>query len=125
MREMKREKEQSDDVKDRDVNILESVNHHRVNIVAIERIDFQERELRIEFARGEVEQMKNDECEHNQAADDHVSRSPARFDVVTIPICFWTRASIFDRQKNREVNVQQDADEEENSNEPKQRTEIA
>ena len=46
--EMKGEQEQADDVKGRDVNVLKSVNHHRINVVMIERIVFQQRKTGIE-----------------------------------------------------------------------------
>jgi hypothetical protein len=39
----------------------------------IKGIIFEERELGIEFPSREMEQMKNDKCEHDEAARDHVS----------------------------------------------------
>ena len=111
--EMERQQKQADNVKSRDVNVLKSVNHHRINVVTIERIEFEKRKLRIEFARGEMEQMKNDEGEHNQPAHDHVSRRPARFHVISVAIGFGPRAPILDREQNREINVQNHARREE------------
>src|SRR5437879_13653792 len=74
---MEREKKEANDVKARHVDVLKSVNHHRINVGAIERIEFKKRKLRIEFARGEMEKMKDDEREDNESADEHVRGGPA------------------------------------------------
>src|SRR2546430_11171993 len=122
---MKREQEQTDDVKRGDVNVLEPVNHHRIDIVAIKRVEFQERKLRVEFARGEVKQVENDEREDNESTHDHVPRSPARFDVVSFAVRLRTGATIFDCEQNCEVDVQNHAQEKERANHPEQRPKIA
>src|SRR5882724_1437157 len=103
---MKREEEQTHDVKGRHVNVLESVNHHRINVVAIERVEFQKWELRIEFAAGEMEQVKDDEGEHDQSAHDHVTRGPTRLHVVAVDVGLGTRAAIFDREQNCKIDMQ-------------------
>ena len=73
MGEMKGKQKQADDVKGRDVDVLESVNHHRINVVMIERIVFQHRKTGIEFPAGKMEQVKNDKDEHDQATHYHVT----------------------------------------------------
>src|SRR5439155_26103763 len=103
---MKREEEQTHDVKARHVNVLKSVNHHRINVVAIERIEFEEWELRIEFAAGEMEQVKDDEREHDQSTDDHMTRSPARLHVLPVDVPLRSRAAIFDREQDRKIDMQ-------------------
>src|SRR5882724_4321947 len=103
---MECEEEKADDVKGRHINILESVNHHRINVVAIERVEFKERELRIEFAAGEMEQVKDDEREHDQSAHDHVTRSPARLHVLPVDVRLGTRPATFDREQNCEIDMQ-------------------
>src|SRR5712691_2549010 len=118
---MEGEKKYADDVKGRHVDVLKSVNHHRINVVAIERIEFKQRELRIEFAGGEMEQMKNDEREHDQSAHDHVTRRPARFHILPVDVRLGTRAAIFNREQDREVNVQDDSHEQEDADEPEER----
>src|SRR5437762_5378234 len=100
MGEMQCQEKQTDNVKTRHVNVLESVNHHRINVVTIERIEFEERELRIEFARGEMEQMKNDEREYDQSAGDHMARSPTRLHILSVDVRLGARATIFDREQN-------------------------
>src|SRR3984893_19066502 len=99
---MKGEEKQTDDVKTRDVSVLKSINHHRVNIVAVERIEFEKRKLRIEFARGEVEQMKNDKREDDQSACHHVPRGPACFHIIPVAVGFGPGAPTFHRQLDRE-----------------------
>src|SRR5205807_9651980 len=98
---------------------------HRVNIVAIERIEFKKLKLRIEFAGGEMEQVKDNEREHDQSAYDHVARGPTRFHVASIAILFRTRAPIFDCEKNREINMQDHSDQQKNADEPEKWTEVA
>ncbi len=71
--QMKGEQKQADDVKGRDVNVLESINHHRIDVVMIERIVFQHRKTSVEFPAGKMEKMKNNERKHDQPAHDHVA----------------------------------------------------
>ncbi len=106
MSQVECEEKETDDVKARHVNVLESVDHHRINVVAIEQIKFEERELRIEFAGGEMEEMKNYEREHDQSADDHVTRGPTCLHVLSVHVRLGTRAAIFDREQNREIDMQ-------------------
>src|SRR5207302_722728 len=122
---MQCQEKQTDNVKTRDVNVLKSVDHHRINVEAIERIEFEEWKLRIEFASGEMKQMKNDEREHDQSAYDHVARGPACLHVISIAIAFGTRATILDRKENGEINVQDDGDQEKGADHPQERAEVA
>src|SRR5437899_4384870 len=119
---MEREKKEANDVKARHVDVLKSVNHHRINVGTIERIEFEERKLRIEFTGGEVEQMKNDKREHNQSADDHVTRSPACSHVLPVDVRLGTGAAIFDREQDGEIDMQNHRNQKEDTNEPEQRT---
>src|SRR5262249_2227784 len=122
---MKREQEQSDDIEDRHVNVLESVNHHRINVGTSERIGLEQREGGVDRAEREMSEVINDEREHDQAAHNHVARSPARFHVIPVVIRLGTRAAIFDREQNGEINMQDHGREEGDSDEPEQGTEIA
>src|SRR2546423_10609784 len=69
--------------------------------------------------------MKNDEREDKQAADHHVARRPARFHVISLAVMVGTRSTILDREQDREINVQEHADQQERANHPEQRAEIA
>ena len=69
--------------------------------------------------------MKNDEGEHDQAAHDHVTGRPGRFDIIPIFIGLGTRAPIFDGEQNCEVNVREDSREKNDAHQPEQRAEIA
>src|SRR5215467_1195344 len=101
---MERQQKQSDDVKDRHVNVLKSVNHHGVNVVTSERIHLEQRKTLISHAYGEVSEVINNEREHNESTYHHVSRRPARFYVAPIAVRFRTSATIFDRELNCEIN---------------------
>src|SRR6266480_3549293 len=72
-----------------------------------------------------MEQVKDDEGEHDQSADDHVARRPACFHVVSLDVWLGSSAPIFDRELNRRVNVNCNCGEQKNSNCPKQRAEVA
>src|SRR6266480_642004 len=122
---MQGQKKQPDYIENRHVNILKSINHHRINIVAIERVEFEQGKLRVELAGGEMEQVKDDEGEHDQSADDHVARRPACFHVVSLDVWLGSSAPIFDRELNRRVNVNCNCGEQKNSNCPQQRAEVA
>src|SRR5215472_4779679 len=121
---MERQQKQSDDVKDRHVNVLKSVNHHGINVVTSERIHLQQCKTRISHAHGEVSEVINNERKHHESAYHHVSRRPARFNITAIAVRLRTRAAIFDCELNCEINMQDDGREEERANEPEDRAEI-
>src|SRR3954454_25350005 len=66
--EMKREEEHSDDIKSGDEIILKAVNHHRVNVVAIQRVVFQEKKTRIRHSHRKMGEVIKNEGEHDEAA---------------------------------------------------------
>src|SRR4029077_16958870 len=105
MREMQRQQKETDNVKHRDVSALKSVNHHRINVIAPQGIGLKQSEARIGRAESEMSEVINNKRQNNQTASDHVSRRPARFDVISVPIGVGTGASVFDRQLDGEVDV--------------------
>jgi len=121
---MQRQQKQSDDVEDRHVNVLKSVNHHGVNVVTPERIHLEQCETRISYAHGEMSEVIDNEREHDESAHDHVSGRPARLRVTSIPVRLWSRATIFDCELDCEINVQDDGREEERADEPEDRAQI-
>src|ERR1051325_717482 len=54
MAQVQREKEQTENIEGRDINVLKPVNHHRVNVVMAERIGFEQKETPISHAHGEM-----------------------------------------------------------------------
>src|SRR3954469_18514028 len=68
MAQMEREQEHPEDVKTGDEIILEAVNHHRIDVVAIERIRFQEKETRIGHSDSEMGEVIENERENDQSA---------------------------------------------------------
>lgn len=125
MGQMQGEKEQSYDIKTGDVNILKTVNHHGENIIMVERIILQQGELRIEFARSEMQKVKNDESKDDQPAHDHVARGEARLDVIFPFVRDRTGAAILERERDGEENMQQNICQEKAADHPKEQTEIA
>src|SRR5438477_11610588 len=118
---MEREKKEANDVKARHVDVLKSVNHHRINVGAIEQIEFKKRKLRIEFAGGEMEKMKDDEREDNESADDHVTRGPAGLDKLPVDVRLGAGAAIFDCEQDGEIDMQNHRNQQEDTDEPEQR----
>jgi len=123
MAQMQREQEQTEHIKARHNVVLETVNHHRIDIRMVERIGFQEQKARINFAHGEMENVKNDKTEDDKAGDDHVTGSEGRFYVVFSLVMHRARAAIFDRQTDRVENVQEHVYEEKDPDGPEQGTE--
>src|ERR1700736_4808615 len=72
----------------------------------------------------EMEQMKNDEREHDQPAHDHVTGCPGSFDVFFPEIMVGPGAAILDRELDSEINVKNDRQQKEASNYPKERSEV-
>src|SRR4029077_18566165 len=105
--QMKGEQEQTDDVKGRDVNVLESINHHRIDVVMIERIIFQHRKMSVEPSTGKMKKMENNERKHNQPAHDHVARSVACLDVVPFFIAVWAGTPVIEREADGKINVEE------------------
>lgn len=73
MREMERKQKESQNVETGHVNILKAVNHHRVNVVTIERIGFEQREAGVEIMTGEMQEVKNNKRENDEPAHNHVT----------------------------------------------------
>src|SRR5437016_12495757 len=69
--EMESEQKHSQNVKTGDVNILKAVDHHRINVVVIERIGFEQKETRIGHAHGKMREMIKNEHEHDEPAHRH------------------------------------------------------
>jgi len=105
--QMKGEQEQPHNVERGDVNILKPVNHHRVNIVMVERIVLQQRKVRVELTAGKMQEMKNDEGEHNQPAHDHVARSVARPDVIPFLVALRAGTPVIEREADSKINVEE------------------
>src|SRR3982074_3378935 len=72
--EMEGEQEHSQDVKARDENILKAVDHHRINVVAIERICLEQKETRIGHAHGEMCEVVKNKGQHDEPAHRHGTR---------------------------------------------------
>src|SRR5438105_3474099 len=107
---MKGQKKEPDNVKRGDVYILKPVNHHGVNIIPVQRISFKKRKPGIEIMPGEMQQVEDNECQHNQAAYYHVTGCPGRLDVFLSLVAVGARTAIFQRQQDREVDVQNNSD---------------
>src|ERR1700757_1145155 len=117
---MEREQKKPNNVEGGHVNVLESVNHHRKDIVMVQRVVLQRGKMGIEFAAGKMEQVKDNEGEHNKAAHGHVTRSIAGFDVIPLGISGGPCGAILDREANREINMQGYSDDQDPANDPQQ-----
>src|ERR1700682_3101969 len=124
MAQVQKKQEQPEHIKSGDDIVLETVNHHRVNIVTVKWIEFEHRKMGIGFAEGEMGKVISDEHEHDQAAHDHGTRRESGFDVFLVAVRLGTRAAISDGKTDRHVNVDDDSDEQKDANCPEQRSEF-
>src|SRR5438270_6151246 len=120
MGEMKGEQKQADNVKGRDVNVLESVNHHRINVVMIERIIFQHWKTGVEFPAGKMKEMKNDESEDDQSAHHHVARSVTCLDVIPFLIALRAGTPVIERQTDRKIKGEKNCNQQRSAHRPKE-----
>src|SRR3954453_16380021 len=122
---MECEQKESKNVKPADVIILKSVYHHRINVVVPERIRLEQSETRIGDTHCKMRNVVDDERKHDQPAHHHVARSKRCFDILPLYVLLRSCTAVFDRQLNRHVNMNDDNHEQEQTNYPKQRPEVA
>ena len=125
MAQMQSEEEERKDVEPRDERAREAEHHHRVNVVMPEGVMPQLRKARIGRAKGEVEQVKNDEGEDDEPADGHAPRGEGGLDEVFALVMVRPGTAVLDHELDREINVQNDHDEERAPNDPKERPKVA
>jgi hypothetical protein len=68
MAQMEREEEHGENIKQGDVNILKPVNHHRIDVVLVERIRLEQEKARVGDANREMRDVINDKGEDDQPA---------------------------------------------------------
>src|SRR2546430_13721589 len=90
-----------------------------------ERIGFKQAKTRVRDSHCKMRQVITDKRKHDQPADYHVTRGKGCFDELPIRVGLRPRAAVFDRQLNSHVNVNNDRREQEKTDGPQQRTEIA
>src|SRR6266513_1552126 len=69
--------------------------------------------------------MINDECQHDESAHHHVTRRKRCFDVALVDVRLRAGTPVFNCQLDGHVDVNENGGQKENSDQPKQRTEIA
>src|SRR5438105_2700012 len=122
---MEREQEHGKNIKPRDKRLRKTEDHHRVNIIAAERIMRQTREARVGGAKGEVEQMIDDEGEQDEAAHYHGARGEGSLDNVFAPVTLGPRGFVINRQPDGVIDVHKDNQKQKGSDDPKEWSEIA
>src|ERR1051326_6773598 len=125
MFEMHQEQKHRDDVERRDVGTLKTVDHHRVNVVVTGGIEVKLIETRIGDSPGEMSEGVNDERENNQTAHYHVTRGERCLHISLFDVVFGSRAFVFDRKLNREIDMQDHRDQQDDACEPQQDAEVA
>src|SRR6266498_712922 len=122
---MKREQEQTEYVKSRHIIILKSVHHHGVNVVMAKGIGLQQAKPAIRYPHREMREMINDKCQHDQPTHHHVARGKRRFYIALVDIRLRACTPVLNCQLDGHVDVNNDGGEQKNSDQPKQRAEIA
>lgn len=123
--QMEREEEHSEDVKSRDERALKAEDHHGIDVVMAERILRQGGKTRIGRAHGEMEEVIDDECEEDQAAQHHRARGESSLDNVPAPIALGARLPVFDREPDCVVDMRDHDHKEKAANHPEERPEVA
>src|SRR2546423_11678410 len=63
--QMEGKQKHAEDVEPRHEIILKAVDHHRINVIAVQRIGFQKKKTRIGHTNGEMREMIKDEGEQD------------------------------------------------------------
>ena len=105
MAQMERKKKDAEQIKSGDIVILESVNHHGINVVMPEGINFQQAKAGISYPHGEMREMINDKCEYNQSAHYHMTRGKRCFDVTLVDVRIRSGTPVFNRQLDGDEDV--------------------
>src|SRR4029077_13262629 len=122
---MQRQQKQAEHVKGRHEVILKAVNHHRIDIVVAERVRFKQTEPWVGYTNGEMSQVIDDEREHDQAAHQHVTRGEVCLNIVPVDIGLGPGSPVLNCQLDGHPDVNNDRGEQEQTNYPKQRAEVA
>ena len=125
MAQVEGEQKEPKNIKARHKITFETVNHHRIDIVMAERIRLKQRKACVGDSHGKMCEVISDKCQHNQPAHHHVTRGERCFRVLPVDVRLGSGATIFDRQLDRYINVNDDSQEQENADRPQQRAEIA
>src|SRR5437016_6590145 len=121
---MKREQKQTEHIEPGHQIILETIDHHQINVVMAMRIRLEQCKTRVGFSEGEMREVISDKREHDQSAHYHVTRRKRCFDIVLVDVRLRSGTPVFNRQLDRHVDVNNDSGEQKNSNQPKQWAEI-
>src|SRR5262249_5859513 len=90
-----------------------------------ERIGLEQNKTGIGDAHCEMRDVVNDKRKHYQPAHHHVTRSERGFDILPVDVSLRSRTAVFNRQSNGHANVNDDSREQEQTDYPKQRAEVA
>src|ERR1043166_2904313 len=123
--QMEGEQKPSQDIERGDEDVLKAVDHHGINVVAVERIRLEQEEPGVGDADREVRKVIENKGENDQTAQRHGTRSESRFHVVFAFVTRRPRPAIFDGQTDRVEDVEKDVREEKDSNGPEDRAELA
>src|SRR4029453_2563003 len=102
---MKSEQEQADDVKRGYKIVLETVNHHGIDVVMPQRIMLEQSESTISYSHREVGNVIDNKRQDDDAAHHHVTRREVCLHVVPIPVVFGPGTAILDRELDSHPNV--------------------
>ena len=123
--QMQGEQKHSEDIKAGDENILKAVDHHGIDVVAVERIRLEQQESGIGDADGEMREVIENEGENDQSAQRHGARGEGCLHVLLLFVARRAGPPILEREADRVENVQEHVHEEKDPDDPEQGTELA
>ena len=121
MAQMEGKQEHSENVKPGNERALEAKDHHRIDVVMVERIHRQIQKSRVGAAKGEMEQVIDDENEQDEPAHHHGAGGERRLHDVLAAVTFRPGAAVLDREPDRVINVEDDDEEQNAADDPEER----
>ena len=121
---MKSKQKHGQDVKGRDQRMGKANNHHRVDVVMIERIERKGVKARIGSTDREVQDVIDDQGEKDDPAPDHAARSEGGFDGLLAFVMPGPRPAVLDGEPDRVINVEDDDEEQNAADDPEERPKL-
>ena len=117
---MEGEEKHREDVKGRDQRIGKTNDHHREDVVMIERIKRKRVKARVGGADREMQDVIDDKGEKDYPAPDHGTGGKGGFDSVLAFVMLGPGPAVFDRELDRVINVEDDDEEQNAADDPEE-----
>src|SRR6476620_2381831 len=121
---MEGEEKHGQDVKGRDQRMRKPNDHHRVDVVMIERIERKSVKARIGGADREMQDVIDNEGEEDDPAPDHGAGGQRGFNDFLAFVMPGPRPAVLDGKLDRVINVENDDEEQNTADDPEERPKL-